>query len=80
MAAAAFHAAHAGHADIEQSHIGPVLAVQIHGLLAVGSLRDHGHVGLHVDNGGHATRATRWSSATRIRIRSLMAKGPSLPL
>src|ERR1019366_123845 len=49
-----FHSAHAGHAEIEQSHVGPVLPVEFYGLVAVGGFGNHDHVGLHVDDGAHA--------------------------
>jgi hypothetical protein len=48
------HAGHARHAQIEQRHVGQILAVHLHRLLSVGGFRHYGHVGLHVDDGGHA--------------------------
>src|SRR5208283_5455116 len=48
-----FHSSHPRHAQVQQRHIRPVLAEQLYGLLPVGGLRHHRHIGLHVDDRTH---------------------------
>ena len=47
------HSAHSGHAQIEQRHVGLMLPEHLHCLMPVGGFGDHGHIGLHVDDGGY---------------------------
>src|ERR1019366_6150922 len=48
------HAAHPGHAQIEQRDIRLVQAEHLHRLMAVGGFGDHRHIFLHVDDGDHS--------------------------